>query len=96
MVAFISQRKIGRAINVPHKSPGNNAFVEHESGLKQKSVQMPSRVPRSLSLNLDIFADDVKNDDVSMDDSFIKLGAPAQVFPPKRFRCFMVFLLVTD
>ena len=34
---------------------------------------MPSRVPHSLSLNLDIFADDVMNDDVSMDDSFIKL-----------------------
>ena len=26
-----------------------------------------------MSLNLDIFADDVMNDDVSMDDSFIKL-----------------------
>ena len=34
---------------------------------------MPSRVPRPLSLNLDIFADDMMNDDVSMDDSFIKL-----------------------
>ena len=34
---------------------------------------MPSRVPHSLSLNLDIFADDVMDDDVSMDDSFIKL-----------------------
>ncbi len=48
-------------------------LVEHESGLKKKSVQMPSRVPCSLSLDLDIFADDVMNDDVSMDDSFIKL-----------------------
>ena len=34
---------------------------------------MPSRVPRPLSLNLDIFADDVMNDDVSMDNLFIKL-----------------------
>jgi len=34
---------------------------------------MPSRVPRPLSLNLDIFADDMMNDDVSMDNSFIKL-----------------------
>jgi len=61
-----------RSVDVPHKSPGNNALVEHESGQKKKSVQMSSRVPRSLSLNLDIFADDV-DDDVSMDDSFIKL-----------------------
>jgi len=59
--------------NVPHKSPGNNALVEHESGLKKKSVQMPSRVPRFLSMYLDIFAHAVMNDDVSMDDSFIKL-----------------------
>ena len=60
---------------MPHKSSGNNALVEHEWGLKKKSVQMPSRVPRSLSLNLvmeDVFADDV-GDDVSIDDSFIKL-----------------------
>ena len=34
---------------------------------------MPSRVPRPLSLNLDIFADDVMNDDVNMDNLFIKL-----------------------
>jgi hypothetical protein len=65
--------KKNRLGDVPHKSPGNNAPVEHESGLKKKLVQIPSRVPRSLSLNLDIFADDVMNDDVSMDDSFIKL-----------------------
>ena len=58
---------------MPHKSPGNNALVEHELGLKKKSVQIPSRVPCSLSLKLDIFADDVMNDDVSMDDLFIKL-----------------------
>jgi len=57
--------------DVPHKFPGNNALVEHESGLKKTSVQMPSPVPHSLSLNLDIFADDVMNDDVSMDNLFI-------------------------
>jgi hypothetical protein len=43
---------------------------------------MPSRVPRSLSLNLDIFADDVMNDDVSMDDSFIKLLAMDRLKSP--------------
>ena len=47
--------------------------MEHESGLKKKSVQIPSLVSRSLSLKLNIFADDVMNNDVSMDDSFIKL-----------------------
>ena len=62
-----------RSGDAPHKSPGNNAPVEHESGLKKKLFQIPSRVPHSLSLNLDIFADDIMNDDVSMDDSFIKL-----------------------
>ena len=65
--------KKNRSVDVPHKSPGNNALVEHESGLKKKLVRIPSPVPRSLSLNLDIFADDVMNDDVSMGDSFIKL-----------------------
>ena len=34
--------KKSRSFNVPHKSPGNNALVEHESGLKKKLVQMPS------------------------------------------------------
>ena len=55
-----------------HKSPGNNALMSTES-LEKKSVQMPSQLPRSLSLNLsmaEVF-DDV--DDVSMDDSFIKI-----------------------
>ena len=69
--SFHNPKKSGSG-DVPHKSPGNNALVEHESGLKKKLVQMPSRVPRSLSLkNLDIFAVDVMNDDVSMDDLFI-------------------------
>ena len=56
-----------------HKSPGNNSLVSTESGLEKKSVQMPSQLPRSLSLNLsmaEVF-DDV--DDISMDDSFIKI-----------------------
>jgi hypothetical protein len=47
--------------------------VEHESGLKKKSLQMPSKLPGSMSLNFtmaDVFADDV-----SMDDSFIKIIA---------------------
>jgi hypothetical protein len=70
--------------NVPHKSPGNNALVEHEPGLKKKSVQMPSRVTRSSSLNLDIFADDAMNDDVSMDDLFIKLLEGSRIGPPRR------------
>jgi len=66
--------KKSRSVEVPHKSPGNNALVDHESGLKKKLVQMPSRVPRSLSLNLDIFTDDVMDDDTSiMGNSFIKL-----------------------
>jgi hypothetical protein len=58
---------------VSHKSPGNNSLVSTESGLEKKSVQMPSQLPRSLSLNLsmaEVF-DDV--DDISMDDSFIKI-----------------------
>ncbi len=61
---------------MPHKSPGNNALVSTESGLEKKLVQMPSQLPRSLSLNLtiaDVFAYDA--DDVSMDDSFIKITA---------------------
>ena len=56
---------------MPHKSPGNNALVEPELGLKKKSLQTPSQLPRSVSLNFtmaDLFADDV-----SMDDSFIKV-----------------------
>ena len=55
-----------------HKSPGNNSLVSTESGLEKK----PSQLPRSLSLNLtmaDVFAYDA--DDVSMDDSFIKIIA---------------------
>ncbi len=59
---------------MPHKSPGNNALVSTESGLEKKLVQMPSNLPRSLSLNLtmaDVFAYD--GDDVSMDDLFIKI-----------------------
>ena len=43
---------------MPHKSPGNNALVSAESGFQH-----------SLSLNLTMA--DV--DDVSMDDSFIKI-----------------------
>jgi hypothetical protein len=68
------QKKIWRMGDVPHKSPGNNALVSTESGLEKKSVQMPSQLPHSLSLNLrmaDVFAYD--GDDVSMDDLFIKI-----------------------
>jgi hypothetical protein len=65
-------KKNRRSGDVPHKSPGNNALVSTESGLEKK----PSQLPRSLSLNLtmaDVFAYDA--DDVSMDDSFIKIIA---------------------
>ena len=71
--SFHIPKKIRRSGDVSHKSPGNNALVSTESGLEKKSVQMPSPLPRSLSLNLsmaEVF-DDV--DDVSMDDSFIKI-----------------------
>ncbi len=59
---------------MPHKSPGNNALVSTESGFGKELVQMPSQLPRSLSLNMtiaDVFTYD--GDDVSMDDSFIKI-----------------------
>ena len=59
---------------MPHKSLGNNALVSTELGFKAESVQMPSQLPCSLSLNLtmaDVFA--YNGDDVSMDDSFIKI-----------------------
>jgi len=60
---------------VHHKSPGNNTLLSTESGLENKSVQMPSQLPRSLSLNLtmaDVFANNT-GDDASMDDSFTKI-----------------------
>jgi hypothetical protein len=71
--SFHIPKKIRRSGDVSHKSPGNNSLVSTESGLEKKSVQMPSQLPRSLSLNLsmaEVF-DDV--DDISMDDSFIKI-----------------------
>jgi hypothetical protein len=67
-------KKNWRSGNMPPKSPGNNAIVSTESGFEKESVQMPSQLPRSLSLNMtmtDVFAYD--GDDVSMDDSFIKI-----------------------
>ncbi len=69
-------RKNRRSGDVPHKSPQNIALVSTELGLDKKLVQMPSQLPRSVSLNLtmaDVFAYDA--DDVSMDDSFIKIIA---------------------
>jgi hypothetical protein len=66
--------KIWRLDYVPHKSPGNNALVSTESGSKKKPVQMPSQLPRSLTLTVeDIFPVDA--DDISMDDLFIKMIA---------------------
>ena len=58
-----------------HNSPGNNTLLSTESGLENKLVQMPSHLPRFLSLNLtraDVFANDT-GDDASMDDSFTKI-----------------------
>jgi hypothetical protein len=68
---FHVPKKIRRSGDVPHKSPGNNALVSTKSGFEKKSVQMPSQLPRSLSLNMTMA--NVFGDDVSMDDSFIKI-----------------------
>ena len=68
-------KKNRRSGDVPHKSPGNITLVSTELGLEKKSVQMPSQLPQSLSLNLtmaDVFANDT-GDDVSMDDLFVKI-----------------------
>ena len=56
---------------MPHKSPGNNTLVSTESGFEKKSVQMPSQLPRSLSLNMTMA--DVFGDDISTDDLLIKI-----------------------
>ena len=74
--SFHIPKKIRRSGDVSHKSPGNNALVSTESGFQKESVQMPPQLPHSMSLNLtmaDVFAYD--GDDVSMDDSFIKIIA---------------------
>jgi len=68
---FHIPKKIRRSGDVPHKSPGNNTLVSTESGFEKKQVQMPSQLPRSLSLNMTMA--DVFGDDVSTDDSFIKI-----------------------
>jgi hypothetical protein len=68
---FHIPKKIRRSGDVPHKSPGNNTLVSTESGFEKKQVQMPSQLSRSLSLNMTMA--DVFGDDVSTDDSFIKI-----------------------
>ena len=68
---FHIPKKNWRLGDVPHKSPGNNALVSTESGFEKESVQMPSQLPRLNMTMADVFAYD--GDDVSMDDSFIKI-----------------------